>query len=526
MSGIHSMPEIFAFIQARTSSTRLPRKVLRTFTYNPNKTILDHLLDRTSKVFSKNKIILLIPYGDSDLMEYAKSNNWQFVEGPENDVRQRFLLAANKYNPDWILRLTADNPFLDITHLELLVQSTRFTNADLLSFQGLPLGATGEIFSRKSLENFPEEKLEDRHREHVSLHIKEFPDLFKTIKLKSLLTEEDLEISRKIRITIDEEADFLMCQELYESFLDNSLFGIKEIIQLYKESPKVFSINESVSQIKFSLPSYEFKLDRKILILYGNVKDFGSGHLERMKLLYVYLLSLGYNCTLQEYSSNIPSGFHLYILDARDSDIPIHLIHKKWICIDNQGKVRETHTCFDSLPHPSISPEKFYNQILLPELDQIGGRVNNKSKILIYASNLDIPETDKLDQFAIQNFPNFSICRIGGLQSKFKEISVLPRLYRMEFLREIQDSEILMSYFGQSVLEALCLQKKVILYSISDYHTTLAEYLQKFTEIPFIGNIFTNQNLLQMKTPNPDFKIQFENKGFEKLIGQILEELV
>ncbi len=520
------MAEIFAFIQARTSSTRLPGKVLRKFTYNPDKTILDHLLERTSKVFPKRKIVLLIPYGDTDLIEYSKSNSWEYVEGPENDVRQRFILAANRYNPKWILRLTADNPFLDIAHIELLVQSTRFTHADLLSFQGLPLGATGEIFTRKSLEDFPEEKLEERHREHVSLHIKEYPNLFQTVKLKSLLTEEDLEISRKIRITIDEDADFSMCQELYESLKIKPLFGTKEIIELYKESTDLFLKNESVNQIKFPLPTYEFKSDKKILILYGNVNEFGSGHLERMKLLYVYLLSLGYNCSLQEYSVHISSDFYLYILDARDSEIPKDLVQKKWICIDNQGASRTTHSYFDSLPHPSISPEKIYDQILLPELDSEDLGVNSKPKVFIYANNLNAQETDKLDLFAVQNFPNTTINRIGGPDTKYKEISVLPRLYKMEFLREIQNSEILVSYFGQSVLEALCLQKKVVLYSISDYHTILAQYLQKFTEVPFLGNIFTTENLVLTKTPSPDRKIQFENKGFEKLIGQILEHLV
>jgi spore coat polysaccharide biosynthesis protein SpsF len=140
MNGIHLMPEIFAFIQARSTSSRLPQKVLQIFSENPNLTILDHIIKRLSQVLPKERIVLLIPNSDTPLIEFCNKNSYLYFEGSEQNVRERYISAALYYKADKIIRITGDNPFLDILHVEMLIECLFSTNLDLISFYGLPIG--------------------------------------------------------------------------------------------------------------------------------------------------------------------------------------------------------------------------------------------------------------------------------------------------------------------------------------------------------------------------------------------------
>ena len=136
------MPKFFAFIQARSSSSRLPGKVLKPIS---NKPILSHIIDRLKKVLPLERIILLIPSGDADIIKYAKDNSILYFEGSEEDVRDRFIKASEKFNAENIIRLTADNPFIDIEYLELLLETFVNPEIEIASFAGLPIGMGVEI---------------------------------------------------------------------------------------------------------------------------------------------------------------------------------------------------------------------------------------------------------------------------------------------------------------------------------------------------------------------------------------------
>ena len=104
MNGILSMHRFFAFIQARSTSTRLPGKVLRPIPMSSNKPLLSHIIKRLTKVVLKEKIILLIPTNDSEIKQYAIDNSVNYFEGSEDDVRDRFIQAGKKFNAENIIR--------------------------------------------------------------------------------------------------------------------------------------------------------------------------------------------------------------------------------------------------------------------------------------------------------------------------------------------------------------------------------------------------------------------------------------
>ena len=518
MSGTLLMDSLYIFIQARSSSTRLPLKVIKPFT-DSNFTIIDHLHSRIEEVISKDKIIFLIPYNDKPLIDFLKNRNFNYFEGDEDNVRERFVKAGNYYNANKIIRVTGDNPFIDISHLELLIEALLRSSADLVSFSGLPIGMGAEGFTLSSISlNF---NFKDYHNEHVSLHIKENPNDFNFVRLKPLV-EIDNEILKNIRVTIDEEFDFEVCKNIYYN-INDLYFGISDLIELYIKNPNLFLANKEVKQVTFSLPSLKKEMSQKITIFYGNTKEYGSGHFERCKILYILLQLNGYEVI---FSDQYPfcNNSDLYIVDSRDTNIPAEIKHNKILLIDNFGKNCSEYPTFYALPNPEYSTELIKDNILFPAIiDNFGDEKDKlKNKILIYAGSLNEKDSDTLDNFCYHQFPSFDIFRVGGSPSKLN-IRWVKRLFKRNFLNELASSNAFISYFGQGLMEALYFQKKVYIYSISDYHEILSKNILKSAPIYNIGTI---NNLKFNEDNNINRIINFTNNGYSNLVKLIIEILL
>ncbi|MCE9501863.1 MAG: spore coat biosynthesis protein F, partial [Leptospira sp.] len=279
MNGIPSTPEIFAFVQARTGSTRLRGKIFRHIPEGSDTTLLDHIAKRLGRILPADRVIFLVPENDIEAIEFCKSRKYNWFEGPEEDVRERYILAAKAHNAETIIRLTGDNPFIDILHAELLIESFFNTDVDIASFYGLPIGMGLEIFKRSSLLTEPETGLEARHREHVSLHLKENPEKFRFLKLKPVLTETEILGSEKIRLTIDEIKDFYLAETIFQELgTKNFFFGAKEVISLLGKNSGIFSLNEDVKQIAYPLKNRAYRIKNRIFIQYANPEQSGTGH--------------------------------------------------------------------------------------------------------------------------------------------------------------------------------------------------------------------------------------------------------
>ena len=121
-------------IQARTGSTRLPRKMILPFYENEG--IFSLLLKKLTSAFDKNDIILATSVNENNdvLVEIAEKYGINYFRGSENDVLQRFIDAAKEFNAENIIRVCADNPFLDIFYIELLIEKFEKFNCDYLSY--------------------------------------------------------------------------------------------------------------------------------------------------------------------------------------------------------------------------------------------------------------------------------------------------------------------------------------------------------------------------------------------------------
>lgn len=210
------------FIQARTGSTRLPNKILLPF--YQGKSILDILLENLLDYKNQYKLILCTSTekGDDVLENYATKHNVLCFRGSEHNVLDRFVQAADELGAKNIVRVCADNPFLDKEGISYLV--SRFKDRgeiDYCSFKnknGLPvikthIGLFAEVVKVKALKQVLEQTTENLFLEHVTNFIYGHPNKFK-VDLYPLPAE--VLNNEFLRFTVDDQDDFDNLSLLYD----------------------------------------------------------------------------------------------------------------------------------------------------------------------------------------------------------------------------------------------------------------------------------------------------------------------
>jgi len=191
-------------IQARMGSSRLPGKVLKQV---GDKKLLEHILFRLKKLRHEAVIIVATSLleKDSEIEQFCQANNVKYFRGSESNVLERYYLCAQKNNFDHIVRLTGDNPFIDIEELDNLISLHLDSCADYSrSFAVLPKGVGAEIFTFDALEKSHMHGTLENHKEHVNEYIEENETLFKISELQVIKDKMRPEIS----LTVDTEDDY------------------------------------------------------------------------------------------------------------------------------------------------------------------------------------------------------------------------------------------------------------------------------------------------------------------------------
>lgn len=191
-------------IQARMGSARLPGKILMPV---GDKLLLDHILGRLTGL--KHPVMIVVATSDSEadnvVEEHCRNKKILLFRGDEKDVLERYYSCASQYKLDPVVRLTGDNPFVDIEELDRLIDLFIQDKLDYAqSFSKLPVGVGAEIFSFKTLKKCYLEGKEPHHREHVNEYIIENKEAFRC----GVLKVPDSKNHPEVRLTIDTLEDY------------------------------------------------------------------------------------------------------------------------------------------------------------------------------------------------------------------------------------------------------------------------------------------------------------------------------
>lgn len=244
-------------IQARTGSKRLPSKILLPF--YEEQTLLDILLKKVQALGSKYDIIIATSNrtNDDQVAEYALKYGYKIFRGDENNVLKRFIGAAKKYQLETIIRICSDNPFIEMSYIEQLMELyIRKENLDYCSFKisdGTPvikthLGLFAEVVSLKGLERAYDECNLKVYREHVTNYLYSNPNKFNIFLEKA---PKEVYKRNDLRFTLDDQEDFNNLSFVYRhyvqsgenitktiDFIDNNLEIKKKMINNIKKYNK------------------------------------------------------------------------------------------------------------------------------------------------------------------------------------------------------------------------------------------------------------------------------------------------
>ena len=235
---------ITLIIQARTGSSRLPRKVLEML---GEKTVLEYLIERVRLSKKVDQIIIATTDNQKDIeiVNLCKKINIKCFIGHEKNVLKRYYDCAVKYNASVIVRVTSDCPFIDPELIDKMLNNYLKSECDYMSnttppeLSFWPDGTDIEIFSFDALKKTFMECNNDKEKEHVTFYM--WKNNNTNFKIASYKITENFS---KFRFTIDYDEDLLVAQAITNYLEKNKLRGsVDEIVSFLRENPEIYKIN-------------------------------------------------------------------------------------------------------------------------------------------------------------------------------------------------------------------------------------------------------------------------------------------
>jgi glutamate-1-semialdehyde aminotransferase/spore coat polysaccharide biosynthesis protein SpsF (cytidylyltransferase family) len=210
--GIDLVAKTIAVVQARTSSTRLPRKVLAPI--GPH-SMIERLLRQLSGCRRLHGVIVATSNdaADDELAAHLATVGADVFRGDLVDVLSRYAAVAERAKADAIVRLTGDCPLHTPDTIDEVVQAFFTSGADYATNTEpytRPDGLDVEIFTAGALREANLNALPGPDREHVTPYIRRSPTVRRHYHLHSQGPRGD-----GLRWTVDEPADLAFVRQVW-----------------------------------------------------------------------------------------------------------------------------------------------------------------------------------------------------------------------------------------------------------------------------------------------------------------------
>lgn len=238
---------VLAITQARTGSTRLPNKILKTIN---GKMLLELHIDRIKRSKLINDLVVATTTNstDNEVEALCKNLNINVSRGSENDVLDRFYQAALSFKPNYIVRLTSDCPLIDPQLIDSVIEYTLSNNLDYCTntlIEHYPDGEDIEVFKFSALETAWKEADKLYMREHVTPFIRENGTFSGGTKFKSDNFPCDKNYGA-VRLTVDEQKDLDVVTLLINKLGTNNSWI--DYAELYLNDPDINKINSNIKR--------------------------------------------------------------------------------------------------------------------------------------------------------------------------------------------------------------------------------------------------------------------------------------
>lgn len=232
---------VVAIVQARTSSTRLPRKVLLEIAGIP---MLTWTLTRLQRATRLDEVIVATTTDDADeaVARIAEAQGLRVWRGSRDNVLLRYAEAAEMADADVVVRVTSDCPFIDPEIVDEALSAWASDSLDYFSTAGFPRGLDVEVMSRAALRRAVLDATLEHERAHVTPYLYQNPATF---RLGALTNPVDMS---EHRWCVDTMEDLEFAREVARRLGPHPSFGWREILELVETHPELTRINAMIRQ--------------------------------------------------------------------------------------------------------------------------------------------------------------------------------------------------------------------------------------------------------------------------------------
>jgi spore coat polysaccharide biosynthesis protein SpsF len=235
---------VVAIIQARTRSSRLPRKALLDI---GGATMLERVVRRTRRASLLNDVVVATTVEPDDVAIVTECDRLAapVFRGSENDVLDRYYRAALTFKAEAVVRITSDCPLIDPSIIDKVVRAFADQSPDYASnslTRTYPRGLDVEVMTIEALARARSQATEHYQRAHVTPYICQRPDLFRLLSVTGDGDYSDL------RWTVDTDKDLALVRAIYERFDNDDSFPWRDVLTLLADEPGLREINRDVRQ--------------------------------------------------------------------------------------------------------------------------------------------------------------------------------------------------------------------------------------------------------------------------------------
>ena len=224
-----------AVVQARTSSARLPGKVLLSI---EGTSMILRQLERIGRAQQVDGIVVAtsVDQSDDELSQVLVDAGYEVVRGSLDDVLSRFVEVLDAYEAEVIVRLTGDCPVACPSVIDEVVQAFHDSHADYLSNTMAPTYPDGldvEVMTAQALRDVATMSVDPAEREHVTLGIYRRPESF----VVENYTDPTGRDNSHLRWTVDNADDLEFVRMIYSS-VGNGVFDYADILVFLEQHPE------------------------------------------------------------------------------------------------------------------------------------------------------------------------------------------------------------------------------------------------------------------------------------------------
>ena len=223
-----------AILQARMKSTRLPGKILSPLLGEP---MVARQLERIQRAQRLDDIVLATSTDPSDdpLVAWAEAKDIKVFRGSLTDVLMRFVEVIDHYQPDLVVRLTADCPLTSPAVIDAVIERFQASDVDYCSntlTPTFPDGLDVEVIRADVLRAVAASSTDPHEREHVTLGVYRHPERFR------LANFEGTEDHSYLRWTVDTPEDMAFVTAVYEALYPvDPAFEMSDVLELIARTP-------------------------------------------------------------------------------------------------------------------------------------------------------------------------------------------------------------------------------------------------------------------------------------------------